>query len=92
MMLVDVDNLGQINDAYGNDIGDKALARVAETVHTSLRESDLIAHYGADEFIVLMPEATRADAQRAAQLIHHDRLARQLCAGQWARCNAARCR
>ena len=67
VMLVDVDNLGQINDAYGHDIGDKALARVAETVHTSLRESDLIAHYGADEFIVLMPEATRADAQRAAQ-------------------------
>ena len=60
--LVDVDNFKQVNDAHGHGAGDEALRHVAELVLSSVREVDLCARYGGDEFAVLLPHTPRDKA------------------------------
>jgi GAF domain-containing protein len=60
-MMVDVDRFKQVNDRYGHPVGDQVLHELAKRCASSLRAVDLIARYGGDELIILMPE-TDADA------------------------------
>ncbi len=53
--MVDVDNFKQVNDQHGHGAGDEALRNVAKLILSSIREVDLCARYGGDEFAVLMP-------------------------------------
>ncbi len=53
--MVDVDHFKEVNDTHGHGAGDETLRRVAELVLSSVREVDLCARYGGDEFAVLMP-------------------------------------
>ena len=59
--LIDVDDFKSINDTYGFDVGDKVLQTVAKVMRSLLRNSDIIARTGGDEFIVMLPE-TGADS------------------------------
>ncbi|MCC6197647.1 MAG: GGDEF domain-containing protein [Burkholderiales bacterium] len=54
---VDIDRFRRLNDTRGKATGDQALKRVARTLATTIRRSDLIARLGGDEFAVLMPNA-----------------------------------
>jgi diguanylate cyclase (GGDEF)-like protein len=58
---MDVDNFKAVNDLFGHLVGDKALATVASNLLNSLRQTDVVARVGGDEFAILMPE-TAADA------------------------------
>ncbi|MBL9023533.1 MAG: diguanylate cyclase [Myxococcales bacterium] len=60
--MVDVDNFKQVNDQHGHGAGDEALRQVAELVLSSVREVDLCARYGGDEFAVLFPHTPRDKA------------------------------
>jgi diguanylate cyclase (GGDEF)-like protein len=60
--MVDVDNFKQVNDQHGHGAGDEALRHVAELVLSSVREVDLCARYGGDEFAVLFPHTPRDKA------------------------------
>ncbi len=73
VMLIDVDHLARINQDYGQGYGDRVLAEVGDVIRRSMRTSDLLARYGGDEFIALLPEAdvdeVRSVAERVLSLV-----------------------
>jgi diguanylate cyclase (GGDEF)-like protein len=56
LAIIDVDRFKQLNDSLGHDTGDRALQRIAHTLASSVRRSDLVARLGGDEFAVVMPQ------------------------------------
>ncbi len=70
LVMIDVDNFKLFNDAYGHVVGDRVLQGVARILTTSLRRSDVVARYGGDEFIAVLPDT---DAEAAVQLVERVR-------------------
>ncbi|MCP3910972.1 MAG: GGDEF domain-containing protein [Actinomycetia bacterium] len=65
--FVDLDNFKAINDQHGHSIGDKTLVAVARRLEAAVGTSGLVARYGGDEFVVLMPNAGLDQARHIAQ-------------------------
>jgi diguanylate cyclase (GGDEF)-like protein len=65
LILLDIDNFKRVNDAYGHAYGDEALKAMAGVVMKSIRDHDVAARWGGEEFILLLPET---DIQEAAAL------------------------
>lgn len=63
VIYMDIDDFRQLNEALGYAVGDKLLKAVAETIKHNLRETDIIARIGGDEFIVLLPGSGYEPAQ-----------------------------
>lgn len=69
MVMTDIDNLRQINDKYGHQMGDKVLAKVAERMRVALRSYDLSGRYGGEEFLTILPRCGRANALEVGERI-----------------------
>jgi diguanylate cyclase len=54
--LLDIDNFKRINDTHGHDVGDTALAHLAEVARGVMRPQDSLARYGGEEFVILLPD------------------------------------
>ena len=72
-LLLDVDHFKAVNDEHGHDVGDIALKHVAAVLRGSVRDSDLVARWGGEEFAVCLPDT---DAERAMALA--DRIRRAM--------------
>ncbi|MEO5695913.1 MAG: GGDEF domain-containing protein [Burkholderiaceae bacterium] len=66
LVFVDLDRFKSINDTHGHEAGDKFLKGFAALLEQMARETDVIGRWGGDEFVVLLPHTTRADAQQYA--------------------------
>lgn len=66
LMVLDLNDFKRINDTYGHLAGDRVLQQTASALHSALRESDFLARYGGDEFVVLLPETSAEQAQTVA--------------------------
>lgn len=65
--IIDIDELKQINDGSGHIAGDRALLQLARVIRRHARSTDVVARYGGDEFVVLMPETGLSDAEGAME-------------------------
>lgn len=68
-LMVDIDYFKKINDTYGHLVGDAVLREVAKIIRENLREIDLLARFGGEEFSVILPETDKASAIMAAERI-----------------------
>ncbi len=69
MLMIDSDNLKTVNDDYGHEAGNRLLTQVAKCIAQELRHTDVLARYGGDEFVVLLPETAANRAIEVAQRI-----------------------
>ena len=61
-VYIDLDNLKDINDIYGHDVGDEVLKLLVENIKSHLRSTDLIIRMGGDEFLVILKDCTKDKA------------------------------
>lgn len=66
LMLIDVDNFKSVNDSTEYAFGDEVLRRVADALKANVRETDFAARFGGDEFCVLLPQTSPAEAVQTA--------------------------
>ncbi len=69
LLSIDLDYFKSINDRYGHAVGDQVLAHVATVIKDALRESDCVARFGGEEFVVLMPDMPVHNALGVAERI-----------------------
>ncbi len=71
VLMLDIDHFKKINDQYGHDGGDKLLLSVSHLLTTTCRTSDLLARWGGEEFVLLLPETDIEHARLFAERIRH---------------------
>ena len=69
ILMIDVDNFKSINDTLGHAAGDQVLALIAQTAGRHIRAADVLARFGGDEFILLLPETNSRQARTVADRI-----------------------
>jgi len=67
VVVIDIDNFKTINDAYGHSVGDEILRDFAHVMSQAGRSTDIIARYGGDEFVAILPRAGETNARAFAK-------------------------
>ena len=71
IIMLDLDHFKRFNDRFGHLEGDKALIKVAVILNSHARHADVVARYGGDEFLMLLPETQKTGSQILAERIRH---------------------
>lgn len=64
LIFMDLDHFKKINDTYGHDYGDDLLKFVASSLAETARESDIVSRFAGDEFVIILPGTSPAEAER----------------------------
>ena len=72
LVMLDLNNFKSVNDLFGHPVGDNVLRQAGRCLRSSVRDTDFIARYGGDEFVMIFPETDMTTAQRVAERIHTD--------------------
>lgn len=67
LLALDIDHFKQVNDTHGHAAGDAVLVEVARAMRLATRQQDLVARWGGEEFMILLPDTGRAEATALAQ-------------------------
>lgn len=71
LAILDVDHFKQINDRFGHPVGDHVLGSVARAVRDALREGDVLARFGGEEFALFLPNVDAQGARAVAERLRH---------------------
>lgn len=82
VIMIDLDRFKLVNDTYGHLVGDRALISVANRCQQSLRDVDILARLGGEEFIVLLPKTTLEGAYPVAERLHDHIMTQPVDAGR----------
>jgi len=82
LISIDIDHFKSINDKYGHPAGDKVLVAVSKQLQDSLRQTDILARIGGEEFSILLPETTAESAIVFAERIRAEQ-AKLHITGEW---------
>jgi len=72
LLMIDMDKLKDINDAFGHEAGNSAIILVAQCLQRSIRNTDYAARFGGDEFAVLLPGASSEVADAVVKRVRHN--------------------
>lgn len=72
VLLLDIDHFKAINDAHGHAVGDAVLEKLGRVTETAVRDSDIVARYGGDEILVILPNTRGPDAARMGERLRQD--------------------
>jgi diguanylate cyclase (GGDEF)-like protein/PAS domain S-box-containing protein len=69
IILLDIDKFKKFNDIYGHKIGDKVLLSLATILKNNIREVDIVARWGGEEFIIILPNTSKSNAVKKAECL-----------------------
>lgn len=69
--IIDIDHFKNINDTFGHTAGDKALKIVARALQTSIKETDFIARFGGEEFVLLLPDLSPDEIEKPLERLRN---------------------
>ncbi len=72
VVLIDLDNFKQINDNFGHQYGDSVLINLVNIAKETLRPSDIVARFGGEEFVILLPDVEMEDALTIIQRLQNN--------------------
>ena len=72
LSMIDIDKFKNINDTYGHDVGDVVICEVVNVLNTHLRNSDLMARFGGEEFCIILDDISENDAMKLFDKIRVD--------------------
>ncbi|WP_338600699.1 GGDEF domain-containing protein [Desulfoferula mesophila] len=67
VVLVDLDHFKSVNDTYGHLVGDRVLVHLVKLARSVMREGDVLVRYGGEEFLAILPAASRGDCVEVAE-------------------------
>jgi diguanylate cyclase (GGDEF)-like protein len=78
LLMLDIDQFKSINDRFGHDVGDHVIVQIAEICRQQKRKSDVIARFGGEEFLSLLPETQLPQACQVAERLRRTVQSRDL--------------
>ncbi|WDM85661.1 PleD family two-component system response regulator [Ehrlichia sp. JZT12] len=69
IMILDIDHFKEVNDTFGHTVGDELLQQFKERVSENIRITDLLARFGGEEFVIILPDTTISIAEQVANRI-----------------------